>query len=47
MVLENDLPGVADLVVLNRFMRGLRFEDLRPAPIRCPAASRPATVRWR
>ena len=29
MDLENDLPGVADLVVLNRFMRGLRFEDLQ------------------
>ena len=32
MDLENDLPGVADLVVLNRFMRGLRFEDLRTGP---------------
>ena len=32
MDLEHDLPGVADLIVLNRFVRGLPFDELRPAP---------------
>ena len=32
MDLEHDQPGVGDLTLLNRFVRALPFDELRPAP---------------